>query len=51
MSDPSTRGFVGTNSADGNTFGLTSASLLSFYGATPIARASVPVAATDAATT
>jgi hypothetical protein len=51
MSDPSVRSFVGTNSPDGITVGLTSTTLVSFYGATPIARPTVAAAATDAGTT
>ena len=51
MSDPSTRSFVGYNSADGITVGLTPQTPISFYGANPIVRPTVPAAATDAATT
>jgi hypothetical protein len=45
------RNFVGNNAADGQTFGVAATTPISFYGATPIARPSVAVAATDAATT
>jgi len=45
------RNFVGNSAADGQTLGFSPATPISFYGATPVARQSVPVAATDAATT
>lgn len=51
MSDPSTRSFVGTNSTDGITVGVLPTTRVSFYGAAPIVRPTVAVAATDAATT
>lgn len=45
------RNFVGNSAADGQTLGFSPATPISFYGATPVARPSVSVAATDAATT
>lgn len=45
------RNFVGNSAADGQTLGFTSATPISFYGATPIVRPTVSAAATDAATT
>lgn len=51
MSDPSTRSFIGYNSPDGITVGVNATTPVSFYGAAPIVRPAVAVAATDAGTT
>lgn len=51
MSNPSVRSFVGTNSGDGITVGLTATTPISFHGATPVAQQTVTAAGTDAATT
>lgn len=51
MSDPSTRSFVGHNSPDGITVGLSATTPVSFYGAAPVAQVQVAAAGADAATT
>lgn len=49
--DRSTKSFLGYNSPDGIVIGLNSTIEVGFYGATPVARQTVAVAATDALTT
>ena len=44
------RNFVGNSAADGQTFGFSPTTPISFYGATPVVQQQIPQAATDLAT-
>ena len=43
--------YISTNDPDGTSFGQSASEKISFYGATPVARAALAANGTDAATT